>query len=140
MVGEIKREFQDFEIVAQPFLESFFMENLDVIEYESGVVLNDSELNDLKKLYVLYEYLSHKSKQGKSLNENELIHILYLAQRPDYAKVLKDYCLNCGKITRRDYNVSYLVNDMVTYSIKKSKTNLNAKKMDNKKDFAVKVL
>ncbi len=140
MIGEIKREFQDFEIVAQPFLESFFMENLDVIEYESGVVLSSAELNDLKKIYVLYEYLSHKSKQGKSLNENELMHILYLAQKPEYAKVLKDYCLNCGKITRKDYNISYLVNDMVTYSIKKSKTNLNAKKMDNKKDFAVKVL
>ena len=140
MVGEIKREFQDFEIVAQPFLESFFMENLDVIEYESGVVLNDSELNDLKKLYVLYEYLSHKSKQGKSLNENELIHILYLAQKPEYAKVLKDYCLNCGKITRKDYNISYLVNDMVTYSIKKNKSNISQKRVENSKDCQVKVL
>ena len=109
MHNNLSDEFNEFELVAKPFAESFFNENIDLIEQKAGFHRKNFDLDKLTRVYVMYEYARHKHCQGKPINEMALLNLLRGARKTEYISALRDYSNKCGRICSSSYSNFNLV-------------------------------
>lgn len=113
---ELAREFLDFEQIAMPYAENFLCSNACLLESACGLNKTQIKVKDLKMVYVMYEYLFHKSNSLEPIqNENELKNVLASADKNEYIRVLKKYCNNCGNFVCDSYDSFNVIKHMTNY-------------------------
>ena len=113
---DYKQEFFEFEEVSKIYADSFLYNYFNI---KKDTKLANNIHREMINLYVMYEYLDYKQKNGLKIKEKEFCDLLESIGRSNYAKTLVDYCKLCGKFTRERYDEGSLVKYIIDYNKKK---------------------
>jgi hypothetical protein len=119
MCNQDNREFTDFATAADQYADIFLMENINLIEASCGIKREKMNVEDLKKIYIMSEFLYYKKSTFNPIDEKRLYTILQEIGDKEYLKVLRNCCKRGGTLrgsssSRRvvDYMIEYNLNSL----------------------------